>query len=926
MKTIINLVTLFFVINVSLQAQSIPRDESVVHKQLHNGLTYYIKQNNLPKNRIELKLVVKVGSLHETKKEQGLAHYLEHMAFNGTKNFEKNKIVSFIESCGMGFGADLNAYTSFTETVYRFTLPADSLEYLNTGLEILKDWSCNITFDPKEIEKEKGVILEEWRLGKGVSDRVMSKTIPVLLANSKYADRLPIGKFKVINKANKRRLTKFYKKWYRPELMAVVVVGTIDPVEVEKKIVSLFNDIPKSKRKRNKEFAKPEIEDSKDVLVVTDEELSAINIETYINTPYVKVNTYESYKGSLKSALLNRLMSNRIADINSKSATPYRYSSAGYSSIISGVNCYNISIGLKYDSLENGILKSRKNLKQVQEHGFTSEEYKIVKQNYNNTLKLMLKNKDVNNSSSLASEYSTNFLTGTSYTTTEEHVSMAHRALKEITLDDLNAIIQHTLCGCGSSILTANTAELKTTSANDSVDQWIHSPLNYKPTPYKFDATNKALLETPPTGGHIVNSRFFESIGVTKWTLNNGVNVFLKKVGKQKDNVTYIGYKRNGISILEDSLVTTGKQMSRFTDKMGYGGFTPQQMTSKLAGKNTYASIYVGENITNLLGYSDKDDLETMFKQFYLQYTHQNRDTALFAKVKTELYDNIKNKSKKPQSIFGDSIKFKVHGENRFTKELTSEDIDKIDIDKVLNLYQNYTEDVNGLNLFFAGDIDTVALKPLVEQYVGALSASSNPTDWKDLGYRYRRGYERFIMKAGKEQKSTVRLTFTGDSDYSIRLQLLNLLACDILETMLTKSLREDNGFTYGAYCSGGIDSYPVPQHYMSIGFGCSPENVDKAISKTWETINSFRSNPLLKDYINKAILKAKRKYEKNIEWHGYWLAYISQLEMFGDGVEQLSKFNQYWDSFSEDEIAKAIEKVFTKKNYLESILLPESF
>ena len=902
-------------------AQIIENDSSVIHKQLDNGFTYYLKQNDLPKNRIELKLVVKAGSLCETKKEQGLAHYLEHMAFNGTKNFPKNELVSFIESCGMGFGSDLNAYTSFTETVYRFTLPADSAQYLATGLQIIRDWTSNLSIDADEVDKEKGVILEEWRLGKGVSDRVLEKTIPVLLANSQYANRLPIGQPKVIKKANPKGLRHFYEKWYRPDLMALVVTGDINCEELETQIRALFSTLPKPEMTKDKTFKMAQVATNKSV-IISDKEIAALNLDLYMPMPYIKVNTFETYKASLHYSLLNSLLLNRFSELNAVADLPYRYSGAYYSSIISGVDCFNVNMGLKYGTIKEGILKHRKNLEQIEAFGFVDAEYELVKKDFLNGLKRLLKNKDNINSNQLASEYTAHFLKGVSYPSNEDFVRLATKAVEQIELQDLNSIIKRTLDKEYSSILKGNSEKLQVTHLKDSLAHWLTMDLDHEPIEYVFTKVDDTLLNTLPKKGSIVRTQYMDATQTTVWTLNNGLTVTCKNVGNQEDFIAFTGFKKGGLSILPDSLVNTGKHVSRFMENMSYGGYTKQEMNAKLAGKKVYSGIFVGDEITNLLGYCDHDDLEAMFQLLYLNLTKLNRDSVQFKKTKTKLKENLKNKSKEPGSIFSDSIKYKIQGYNRFTKESTLEEIEGITLDKVMHVNQQFTSNANGFQLFFTGDVDTTALKPYVEQYLGALPYTPEVKSSVDRGNRYRSGYERFVFRAGEENKSTVRMIFTGAGQYSVRQQLLSELSFDILEQVLTQEIREDGGFTYSVSAYGGIDTYPIDQFQNGISFGSSPDKVEQAIAAIWDVIQNLEDK-VSDEQLEKAKKKAKRGFEKNMEWHGYWLAVLMQLAMEGEHSDEILKYQDYWESITKQEVIHLLKQQLTKENYLEAIMLP---
>lgn len=912
---------IFFLLSVFCsQAQYLKNDSSVVKKTLDNGFTYYLKKNTYPKNRIELKLAVKTGSVNERSSEQGIAHFLEHMAFNGSENFPKNEIINYIESCGMGFGSDLNAYTSFTETVYRFTLPSDSLEYLSTGLNIIRDWTNRLDLEASEIDREKGVIKEEWRLGKGLGDRLMKKIIPVLLSGSNYAKRLPIGKLKVIEKANSKQLRAFYEKWYRPENMSLIVVGDIDVESLEKEIISKFSSLSKSKKISIQKHELPEVLTGK-FLLVSDDEISALNLDMYIPMPFARINTYDTYKESLKFNLLNRLFINRFEDLNSKENLPFRYSNAFYSSVIPGVDCFNMSIGLKYDNIKAGIIEYKRNIDQINKYGFLDIELENVKKDFKNNLKMSLANKENQNSSSLANEYLSNFLMSTSYLSVDDYVDVSTKIIDEINADDLHSILTSTLEKKFSTILQSKEGKLPS-SIQDSISKWWKT--EFASEKYILKINNKPLLSVDPIAGKIIKTEYLKSVDLITWTLSNGIKVTCKNVGNRKNFIAFAAYKNGGISLLADSLVNAGRNASRFIENMGYGGFSNKEMTTKLAGKQAYSSIFIGDNTTNMIGYCDTDNMQTMFDLLYLNFTFPNIDKVQFEKTKISLIDGIKNKSLEPSDIFSDSLRYKINGVNRFNKKMSIADINNISIDDVMMVNKYFTSNANGYHFFFTGDVDTLKLKPFVEKYIASLPSFKENIAAKDLKNRLRKSRDKFVLRLGKEEKSSVRLIFTGEKDFSTKSQMLTSLSFDILQQILNKKIREDLSLTYSINSYGSIDTYPIDQYIDGISFGCAPQNVDIAIEEIWKLINNMDEETIDK-FLARSVLKAKRSFEKNKQWHGYWLAYLSGLSMNNTRLDEFVRFDDYWDSFTAKDVLDLFRKELTKTNYLEAILLPEN-
>ncbi len=638
--------------------KQIPPDPNIKIGRLDNGLTYYIKQNKKPEQRIELRLAINAGSICETDAQQGLAHFCEHMCFNGTKNFPSNKMVSMLEEMGVKFGAELNASTGFDQTVYMLKVPSDSMEWINRGFQVLEDWAHQVSMEDAEIDKERGVIEEEWRLGLGADDRMMEKYVPVILKGSKYAERLPIGKMDVIKNFPYDTLRSFYKSWYRTDLMAVVVVGDIDPSLAEKKIKEYFARIPKAASPPQRiEFPIPgNIEPL--ISIVTDKEASGFDAMVFFKHPKSESVTFGDYRNQLMRTLYNGMLNNRLQEIAQKPESPYLYAGAGYGSFIGrSVDVYSLSVGAKENQIENSLEVVLTENERVRQFGFTETELEREKKSLLSDYEKMAKEADKTESGSYADEYIRNFLTRECIPGIRKEFEITNGYLPDITLEEINNLGRKwTTDENMVALVTAQEKEGVKVPSETQIKEIIAGVKTKKIEPYVDAVTDVPLLSETLEATKVTKRSDNIKFGFTELTFANGVRMILKPTDFKNDEIVLSAYSPGGTSLYPDSDIMSANLATAIITQSGLGDFDFTGLQKKLSGNTARLNPYINELNEGVSGACSPKDLETMLQLNYLYFTRIRRDESAYDALISRIQNMIKPMRSNPQVLFQDTL------------------------------------------------------------------------------------------------------------------------------------------------------------------------------------------------------------------------------------------------------------------------------
>ena len=903
----------------------IPTDPDVKVGKLPNGLTFYIRKNAEPKNRAELRLVIRAGSVLETDAQQGLAHFMEHMEFNGTKNFPKNELVNFLQSSGVRFGADLNAYTSFDETVYQLPVPTDSANVFEQSMQILEDWAHNASLDSVEIDKERGVILEERRLGQGAQQRLRDKWFPLVLNNSIYANRLPIGKEDVLKTFKPALLRQFYHDWYRPDLMAVVAVGDFDVAKVEAMIREKFGRIPAvASAKPRPEFAIAPHKDTK-VVIVTDNEQPNTVIQIIYKRPEIKERTLSDLRASLERSLFNAMLGNRIQELTQKADPPFVYGASNYGSFLGNLDAFTSFAVARDGDVQRAIKAVLDENARVKKFGFTTTELARAKNDLLTGVEQAYKERDKTRSASYVNEYVQNFTDGDPYVNTGFYYQFVRQNLAGLSLKAINALVNQFITNENRAVvITApESAKAKLPTVAEVIGYINNAGTDV--TAYVDQTLNKPLLPTMPTPGPVVNERKIADIGVTEWTLKNGVRVVLKPTDFKNDQILFTGTSFGGTSLYDLNDFMSARFASTLVTLGGIGAFNQIQLGKFLAGKSVSVSPYISELSEGISGQATPRDLETALQLTYSYFTQVRRDPdvvkGFLSNQRSFLQSQLATLT--PAKVFQDTVQVTLGNHNPRRLPLKPADLDKIDLDRAVTIYNERFANAGDFTFFFVGNYDEKTLRPLVEKYLGSLPATGKNEQFNDLGIRIPAGQISKTVYKGVDPKSTVQLIFSGPFVWSTENTTQVDALAEALEIKLIETLREEESGVYGVSASGSYSKYPVPRYTMRINFGCAPENVEKLITSTMATIDNLKKNGADAKDIAKFKAESQRETENQLRDNNFWLSYLSSQYFNGDDPTDVLRESEQLKKVTV-ESTKAAANTYFGSNLVRLVLMPE--
>lgn len=907
--------------------QKLGIDPKVKIGKLSNGLTYYLRKNVEPKNRAELRLVVNAGSILESDQQLGLAHFVEHMAFNGTKNFKKQELVDFLEKSGVNFGADLNAYTSFDETVYELQVPTDSMQVFKKAMQILEDWAHQVSFEPVEIDKERGVIVEEWRLGRGADARMRDKFFPVLLKGSQYAKRIPIGTKQSIEKSPYSQLTKFYKDWYRPDLQAVIVVGDIDIAETEQMIREHFGKIPavKTPRPRTK-FGVPSFPETR-TSILTDPEQPYNVIQVYYLRPEIpQAKTEKDYRASIVRGLFNQMMSSRLDEIAQKPDAPFLFGSSSYGSFIGDKDAFSlIAVAKTAKTISASIEALLKENERVKQFGFVQSELDRAVKSTMSRMENMYNERDKTKSVELLQEYVRNYLKGETIPGIEKEFEMHQKYLPTIQLSEVNALIKQWITNQNRSVvITAPEKEKADMLTSAQVTALLNKPVG-KLTPYEDKVTTGSILPVAPVAGKIVGEKKYSAIETTEWTLSNGARVVLKPTNFKNDEIQFSAISWGGSSLYEDKDFINATTASNVAMLGGIGDFDFQAFQKEMAGKNCFVSPSIANYMQGLNGSSTTKDLETALQILHGYFVAPRKDANMFEVLKQQMQVQMANKDKDPGSVFADSVNYIMGNYHPRRKPFSVESISQLELDRSFEIYKERFSNGGQFVFTFVGNFNLDSMKILVEKYIASLPSSEKKENWRDVGIRYPKGVINKTFYKGKEPKANVRLFFTGEVNEINDMDEVQLgQLTKAMGIKLREVLREDAGGVYGVGVNGGFSKEPIKTYSISIQFGCAPENVDKLIGLVMEEIKNTKANGVPEVNIEKVVAEQTRSLENDVKENNYWRFRLEQHVFRGTDPTEILKASDKIKLITVEKTKELANRLFNENNMVKLVMLPE--
>ncbi len=912
---------------------TIPTDPSVRMGVLDNGLRWYVEQNARPQDRATLRLVVKVGSVVEDDDQQGLAHFLEHMAFNGTENFQGNALIDYMESIGMEFGAHLNAYTSFDETVYLLTVPTDKPELLDTGLAVLRDQAGNMLLTEEEIERERGVVLEEWRLSLGAGDRIQRQMWANAFPNSRYSARFPIGTEDSLKGFSTDALRRFYTDWYRPELMAVIAVGDFDAERVQGQIEALFSSLENPAEPRPREVVDvPPSAESK-VFVVTDKE--ATNAFAVIDDQYdgVEGSTWKDYRSQhIVPILLQYVANERLADVFREPDSPMVSAQLGEGRINAKEVETSFIIGVRGDRTLEAITTAVVEVERLRRHGITEGELQRAKAFVASQFEEYEKTAATTDSTTHAEELQRVFLEGEGMPGIPLEVAMVDTWLPDITRDEVNQQAA-TLLQRGSRVVQVVVPERDGFTVPDveSVRAALQIPADADLSPPEDTQNNEPLVANPPPvdGGKVVERSGPDALGITTLTLGNGVTVLVKPTDFADDEVLLTARSAGGISLVDDTRFNSARSTTGVLAESGLGSFDSVDLGKRMAGVRAELGAGVSGTGEWMSGGSSKAEVETMLQLAWLYFTAPRFTAEGEKRAKAMLREALASRDRAPEKPFQDAWQEALVGHGLRQDPLTLADVKALDHTVAESVWQERFADPTDFHWIVVGDVELDTLEPLLARWLGQLPVPSNAEAESVDHTRISGplpGRREIRVEEGRTPRAQVRVMWHGpmESTWLTRNRVMAL--SDIVSGRLRTVLREDLGGVYGVSLSGGIADYPEPHFQVVLSFACDPERVDELLSAAQDQFDAVMQSGVTDEEIAVEQEQNRRDREERIRTNGFWTEAVVGALARGDDPADLLTWDERNESLSSDELKALANTVWGPDAHrLQAVWVPKA-
>lgn len=909
-------------------AAPLPFDPRARMRQLPNGLRYYIRANSRPAARVELRLVVNVGSVLEDDDQRGLAHVLEHMAFNGTRRFAKQQIVDFIERAGMKFGADLNAGTGFDETIYQLQLPADTGNYLGRALDWFADIAGGgIALDSAELAKERPVVIEEWRLGRGASERIQEKQLPFLFRNSPYATRVPIGTKESLDGFTRAELLRFYRDWYRPDLMAVVVVGDIDPDSVESMIVARFGAIapaPPSARRRDLGPVPGHAETL--VGAAADAEASSSTVGVLWKQPIAPRVSVGDYRRELTAALFLAMLNDRYQEIIRKPSAPFIDAGASQGRLVRGLEMFSLTAVVDDGGIERGLSALLNEAERARRFGFTAAELDRVKANVLRSMEIQYAERDKTESNAFAARYADHFLTGEQIVGIETRAPLVKALLPAVGLAEVNALAQAWLTDANRVILASAPAKPNRPMPSDSALRAIANNVrNAALTAYKDTAPSGTLVDALPSPGRIVSEREIPAIGVTAWTLSNGVRVFVKQTDFSADQVLISGVSLGGVSGETPERYYSARLAPLILERGGAGTMNAETLEKALTGKRAAVSADIADRHESFGGEASPRDLDAFFELLWAKAMTPRVDTSAFRAFREQYRAMMRDRENNPIATYFDTIGETMSQHHPLAKPVTDSIIRTLSAQIALDVHRDRFGDFSDFTFVIVGAVSPREVRPLVERWLGALPSGGRVETPRDAGIRPPTGVISKTVRKGVDQKAQTTIILSGETPWSREAAMRAAAISSIVAIRMRETLREDLGGTYGVMLGVSVDRWPAGRFTASVAFGSDPARIDSLAGVALSVFRGFAQNGPTDAELAKVRESLIRERETALRTNDFWLDLLQGEALWGDDpAESVSSYTSRVRALDAAGIQALARVVFNETNMARFTLIPE--
>jgi zinc protease len=923
---------------------ALPLWPEVKRGKLANGLTYYVLRHRKPEHRALLWLAVNAGSLLEDDDQRGLAHFAEHMAFNGTRRFPKAEIVDYLESIGMRFGADLNARTGYDDTVYELEVPTDAPGFLTKGLDILRDWAGDVSYDPAEVDKERGVVKEEWRLGRGAQQRVFDHQAPVIFHATRYAVRQPIGLPEVLDKAPRDRLVRFYQDWYRPDLMAVIAVGDFaDPGAIEREIQARFGDLKNPAQARPRITAGAPAADGTRISIVADRELASTTVSIYNLVPHRPGASRSDFRRLVVEQVYQAIANERFATIARRPDAPFVVAAAGIASPVREIDAFVRAAEAKPGQAAATLDRLATEIARISQHGVTQGEIDRARAILARGAEQNLAEEATSHSRGFTEELTRNFFASELVIGRAAEHQLMQEILPTITLAELDALAGQFGGAANRVILVAGPEPGAGTPAppakaaspraappapplpnREQVLAIIDAVGKRTLEPWQDQAVPTALMIEPPKPGTITQEARVAAIGATAWTLSNGARVIVKPTDFEADQVALLGRSPGGLA------TASGKAFddARFADQIaavgGLGELDTEQLGKLLAGKHVAAAASIGETTERVDASASVRDLETMLQLVHLQMTRPRKDDRAIAVWRANLADELANQQRVPEVQLSQQSDAVLYQRNPRRAPPDPAALARLDPDAALAFYKDRFGDASDFTFVIVGAVDLTTLRPLVATYLASLPARGRKERENDVGIRKVRGVVKRAFRLGQEPKARVSLVFHADDAWTRDRDRDGYILGEVLGIRLREVLREDKGGVYGVAVGGSVVRSPRQERNFTISFGCDPGRVDELVKATLDEIAAIQRDGIGPEILEKVKQTFLRERDVELRTNGFWLGWLSLAYSYGDDPALVLDPSQMAARMTSALVKAAARRYLDPKQYYAPVLLPE--
>ncbi len=913
--------------------EALPTDSKVLVGKLPNGMTYYLRHNEEPKERASFYIIRNAGALLENDDQDGLAHFLEHMAFNGSKNFPGNSMIATLERHGISFGGNLNAYTTQDETVYNISsVPVKDEALIDTCLLVLHDWSYYLTLSDEEIDEERGVITEEWRTRNNSSSRMRNQIMPVILKGSKHAERDVIGDLNVIQNFKPEVIREFYHKWYRTDLQAIAIVGDFDVAKMEQKIKDVFSSIPAIKNPEKRPFFEIPSHEETYYVLATDKEATSSGIQ-YMRVFRDEENdgdgtvTYQDIKNGLMANFFNSMVGSRISEMIQKGDAPFLSASIGYGGMARGYSSYTLSATAKPNQEKEALEAVIRENERIIQHGFTQSELDRVKTNTLVGLRSALKGADKINNEQYIKDMQANFLEKAGMVTIQDYVAAAEKIIPLITAEEVAAQVKKWWTPDNRSIVIMGPSEGVTHLTEKEARDIIAATEGKAVEAYKDNVVSGSLIAEDLTGSKIVAVKELPQFNAEEWTLANGAKVIYRKADFEKDNIALSAYSAGGSSLYEDlDLLAAASEVGGFVGAYGLGDYDAIALRKVLTGKKAGCSVAIGSLYETVSGSATPQDFETMMQLLYLRFQKPRFDSQAHDVIIERNRIRVKQMEGQPQKMMQDSISMIAANYNPRVMLYNDAYLDKLTLDKMEKVYRDRISDASDFTFFIVGNVDKEVVKPMVEKYIGSIPSLNRNEKWIDRKVRGPKGkVEKVLYFPLENPKSTVLLAFNKEMKYDLKDAYCTNILSNILTNRYTKSIREEQGGTYGVGVSGSVSREPVTSYSIEMSFDCDPDKAATLKPLLYVEVEKVMKEGVTTEELDKVVKNALKESEQSKNHNSYWMSVLNNYYRTGINIADPKNYEDILKALTPKDVQNFAKKFFKDANVIDLILAPTS-